>query len=206
MDLQVLRSIWPVFSAETREQIQTIGAKVLGLEQDPAGRDPDLMVTLKRLVHSLKGSAGSLGLEDIESVAHAIEDGIERFAPDAQLSREVVETTLQGLSAIEMAVARGDMGESPIIPGLAQLLSTLGTSSHGAEGQAEPEDGFAARGLSTLGALEAALGELCSPRVEDRALKVGSAVELAQALQAAAEANGDFTVVRLAEDAARGFG
>ena len=45
---QVLRSIWPIFAAETREQIQAIGTKVLGLEQGPAERDPDLLPSLKR--------------------------------------------------------------------------------------------------------------------------------------------------------------
>ena len=85
MDPQILRSIWPIFSAETREQIQAIGTKILGLEDAPAGRDPDLLPSLRRLVHSLKGSAASLGLSEIEQVVHAIEDGLARFRWDEQL-------------------------------------------------------------------------------------------------------------------------
>ena len=86
MDPQVLRSIWPIFSAETREQIQAIGENLIVLEKDPTGRDEDLLPSMKRLVHSLKGSAASLGLTDIEQIVHAIEDGLARFQPMDRLS------------------------------------------------------------------------------------------------------------------------
>ncbi|MFP2912260.1 Hpt domain-containing protein, partial [Pyxidicoccus sp. 3LFB2] len=126
MDAQLLRSIWPVFSAETREQIQAIGSKVLGLEGPAQEREPDLLPSLKRLVHSLKGSAASLGLDDIEQVVHAIEDGLAHFKPEERLARTVVESMLRGLSAIETAMSRGDAGQSPVVDGLGPLLASLG--------------------------------------------------------------------------------
>lgn len=126
MDPQLLRSIWPVFAAETREQIQAIGSKVLGLEQPAAAREPDLLPSLKRVVHSLKGSAASLGLDDIERVVHAIEDGLSHVNLEEPISRGAVEAMLRGLSAIENALNRGDAGEQPVVEGVAALLKALG--------------------------------------------------------------------------------
>ncbi|QSQ27778.1 response regulator [Pyxidicoccus parkwayensis] len=204
MDAQLLRSIWPVFSAETREQIQAIGSKVLGLEGPAHERETDLLPSLKRLVHSLKGSAASLGLDDIEQVVHAIEDGLAHFKPEEQLPRAVVESMLRGLSAIETAMGRGDAGQDPVVDGLGSLLTALGR-----EGAATASPGGAsggvAKGLDALESLEAALGALCSPDVPDRAAVVRTAVERARALRSAAESSGVEKVASLAEAAALGF-
>ena len=204
MDAQLLRSIWPVFSAETREQIQAIGSKVLGLEGPAQEREPDLLPSLKRLVHSLKGSAASLGLDDIERVVHAIEDGLSRFRPEERLPRDVVESMLRGLSAIEGAMARGDAGQSPGVDGLGPLLASLGHEGATAV-PAGGGGGGVVEGLDALESLEAALGALCSPDVPDRPGVVRTAVERARALRQAAESAGAEKVASLAEAAALGF-
>lgn len=207
MDPQLLRSIWPVFAAETREQIQAIGSKVLGLEQPAAAREPDLLPSLKRVVHSLKGSAASLGLDDIERVVHAIEDGLSHVNLEEPISRGAVEAMLRGLSAIENALNRGDAGEQPVVEGVAALLKALG---HGDAAAPTPEGAvdsgpLGEDGVKALAALEAALGRLVSPKVEDRAGAVRSAVERAHALRQSAEAVRAEQVASLAEAAALGF-
>ncbi|MCE9666891.1 response regulator [Myxococcus stipitatus] len=198
MDPQLLRSIWPVFSAETREQIQAIGAKVLGLEGPSREREGDLLPSLKRLVHSLKGSAASLGLDDIEQVVHAIEDSLVPVRSEAGLPRDAVETLLRGLSGIEAAMARGDAGDVPRVDGLAALLRSLGREVAATSGGADEEQ-------ESLDFLEAALGALCSPDVPDRAGIVRGAVERARELAAGAERTGAERVVALSEAAAAGF-
>ncbi|RKH20010.1 hybrid sensor histidine kinase/response regulator [Corallococcus sp. CA047B] len=207
MDPQLLRSIWPVFAAETREQIQAIGSKVLGLEQPAASREPDLLPSLKRVVHSLKGSAASLGLDDIERIVHAIEDGLSHVNVEEPISRTSVEAMLRGLSAIENALNRGDAGESPAVDGVQALLQALG---HGGEASSASDDAtdsgaLGGEGLKILSALEAALGRLVSPKVEDRAGAVRAAVERAHALRQSAEAAQAEQVAALAEAAALGF-
>ncbi|HYH96319.1 hybrid sensor histidine kinase/response regulator [Hyalangium sp.] len=212
MDPQVLRSIWPIFSAETREQIQAIGTKIMGLEEEPAGRDPDLLPSLKRLVHSLKGSAASLGLSEIEQVVHAIEDGLARFRGDEQLPREVVEVTLSGLASIEVALGRGDEGEEPSIDGLAGLLASLGKGGEVRTSSKEKDrekqhalERFRKDALQVLEKLEEALATLCSPNVPDRPSTVRSAVALARSIKSAAEAAQEARVAPLAEQTASGF-
>ncbi len=207
MDPQVLRSIWPIFSAETREQIEAIGTKVLGMEGDPTGRDPDLLPSLKRLVHSLKGSAASLGLSEIEQVVHAIEDGLARFRPDERMPREVVEATLSGLRSIEDALGRGDRGEEPSIDGLTALMSTLvrdGSKPRAGE-KSERNDGFHRDALAKLEKLEASLITLCSPNVPDRLDTVRAAVALARSIKDAADKAREARVAPLAERTAEGF-
>ncbi|WP_223634632.1 response regulator [Corallococcus sp. EGB] len=207
MDPQLLRSIWPVFAAETREQIQAIGSKVLGLEQPASAREPDLLPSLKRVVHSLKGSAASLGLDDIERIVHAIEDGLSHVDVDQPISRGAVEAMLRGLSAIENALNRGDAGEQPVVEGVAALLKALGHEAPAAS----PSDAAASSGplgedgLKALAALEAALSTLVSPKVEDRAGAVRAAVDQAHALRQSAEAVQADQVAALAEAAALGF-
>ncbi|MBN1210638.1 MAG: response regulator [Myxococcaceae bacterium] len=201
MDPQVLRSIWPIFSAETREQIEDIGKKVLGMEGDPTGRDPDLLPSLKRLVHSLKGSAASLGLSEIEQVVHAIEDGLARFRLDERMPREAVEATLSGLRSIEEALERGDQGEEPSIDGLTALMSALGRDG----GKPHAGEGFRKKALASLEKLEASLVTLCSPNVPDRVGTVRAAVALARSLKGEAEAAKEARVSPLAESTAVGF-
>jgi two-component system, chemotaxis family, sensor kinase CheA len=206
MEPSLLRSIWPVFSAETREQLQSIGAHLLGLEQRP--EDQEQLTELKRTVHSVKGSAASLGLGDIERLVHAIEDGLASCRPGQPLPSELVATTLRGLSAIERALDLGDAGQQPSVEALEALLASLGHQEAAAvvHKQASASGSpLRQEGLVLLEQLEPALGRLCSPVLEDRPAAVREAVGLAERLRAAAEVAGASTLAALARAAAAGF-
>ncbi|MCY1076625.1 hybrid sensor histidine kinase/response regulator [Archangium lansingense] len=207
MDPRVLRSLWPIFAAETREQLQTIGTAVLGLEQGTAEQAAEQLTALKREVHSLKGSAASLGLADIEQLVHAMEDALARCAPGHVPPPGLVEATLRSLSAMEAALNQGDSGEMPAIDGLASLLSALGRGGfeQATEVKAKVPAQFRRDGLQTLEKLEASLGRLCSPGLEDRPGAVWEAVGLAELLKAAANTAGISAVESLASSVRAGF-
>ncbi|PTL77385.1 response regulator [Vitiosangium sp. GDMCC 1.1324] len=207
MDPRVLRSLWPIFAAETREQLQTIGTAVLGLEQGTADQASEQLTALKREVHSLKGSAASLGLSDIEQLVHAIEDGLARCAPGHVPPPGLVECTLRSLSAIESALNRGDAGEMPTIEGLGPLLSALGRGGFEQATESKPKAPahFRRDGLQTLEKLESSLTRLCSPGLEDRPGAVWEAVGLAELLKAAANTVGISAVESLASSIRAGF-
>jgi two-component system, chemotaxis family, sensor kinase CheA len=207
MDPRVLRSLWPIFAAETREQLQTIGTAVLGLEQGTAEQAAEQLTALKREVHSLKGSAASLGLSDIEQLVHAIEDGLARCSPGHVPPPGLVDSTLRSLSAIEAALNRGDAGEPPAIEGLSSLLAGLGRRGleQVAETKTRAPAHFRREGLQTLEKLEAALGRLCSPGLEDRPGAVWEAVGLAELLKAAASVAGMNAVESFASSIRAGF-
>ncbi|MGZ3458090.1 MAG: Hpt domain-containing protein, partial [Archangium sp.] len=207
MDPRVLQSLWPIFAAETREQLQALGAAVLGLEQGTAEQAAEQLTALKREAHSLKGSAASLGLSDIEQLVHAIEDGLARCSPGHVPPPGLVESTLRSLSAIESALNRGDAGEMPVIEDLGALLSALGRGGfeQATEVKAKGPVHFRRDGLQTLEKLETSLGRLCSPGLDDRAGAVWEAVGLAELLKAAANTAGISAVERLASSIRAGF-
>jgi two-component system chemotaxis sensor kinase CheA len=60
------------FLTETTESMETLDNDLVMLEQNP--NDPDLLGNIFRLVHTIKGTCGFLGLPRLETVAHAGEN------------------------------------------------------------------------------------------------------------------------------------
>ena len=76
------------FLTETSENMDVLDVELVKLEQNP--NDPELLGNIFRLVHTIKGTCGFLGLPRLESVAHAgenilgkIRDGTIEVTPDA---------------------------------------------------------------------------------------------------------------------------
>jgi two-component system chemotaxis sensor kinase CheA len=92
------------FLTETNEAIDNLDVEIVRLEQDP--NDPDLLSGIFRLVHTIKGTCGFLGLPRLESVAHAGENILVKFR-DGELSvtPEAVTLILESLDAIKSLLA-----------------------------------------------------------------------------------------------------
>jgi two-component system, chemotaxis family, sensor kinase CheA len=65
-----------LFIGEALDHLGSIETCVLTLEKQP--RDPQALDDVFRPFHTVKASAGALGLTDVEEVAHAIEDLLDR--------------------------------------------------------------------------------------------------------------------------------
>jgi len=65
------------FLTETSESIAKVDAEMVRLEQNP--NDPALLGDIFRLVHTIKGTCGFLGLPRLEHVAHAAENVLGKF-------------------------------------------------------------------------------------------------------------------------------
>jgi len=173
MEKALLDQIWPIFSAETREHLEAISKGVLELEEDPT-RTPALE-GVRRTAHSLKGSAGSLGLTALERLAHAIEGSLAGFDPAKGMARATVLAALDGVQAIEDALAAGDAGGEVNVPRLPELLAALGA--------APPEESA----LSLVERLEEACSDLVRPLEDaERRARAASAAEVARRLARAA--------------------
>ncbi|MEZ6115004.1 MAG: chemotaxis protein CheW [Pirellulaceae bacterium] len=61
------------FVEESLHQLSDVENQLLQIEEQGADIDVDLVNTVFRAVHSVKGTAGFLGLEKIQSLAHALE-------------------------------------------------------------------------------------------------------------------------------------
>lgn len=65
------------FLTETNENLGFLDVELVKLEQNP--NNPDLLANIFRLVHTIKGTCGFLGLPRLESVAHASENILGKF-------------------------------------------------------------------------------------------------------------------------------
>lgn len=93
------------FLTETNESLDTVDNELVRLEQNP--NDKAVLDNIFRLVHTIKGTCGFLGLPRLESVAHAAENVLGNFR-DGKLTvnSELVSLILQALDAIKV-ILRG---------------------------------------------------------------------------------------------------
>ncbi|MEM8799685.1 MAG: chemotaxis protein CheW [Pseudomonadota bacterium] len=101
------------FLTETAESIDEVDAEVVKLEQDPNNRN--VIDNIFRLVHTIKGTCGFLGLPRLEAVAHASENVLGKFRDGAlDVTPAYVTVILQSLDQIKaiLAVLEAE-GEEP---------------------------------------------------------------------------------------------
>ena len=74
MDFQdeELNEILNIFRVESEDIIKRLNSSLLSLEKKPS--DMDLIVLLFRDAHSLKGAARMIGFNNIQNLAHKMED------------------------------------------------------------------------------------------------------------------------------------
>ncbi len=98
-----------IFTEEAREHLEQWEQALLALERTPA--DKDLIHQLFRSVHTLKGSAGMIGLGELQRLTHHLEAALQEARDaGAQLSAATVEALFNGLDLSRRVVdsfARG---------------------------------------------------------------------------------------------------
>ncbi len=70
------------FLAESAEQIEAASAQVVEFERNPA--DAALIASIFRLVHTIKGTCGFLGLNRLQKLTHAAESLIGQLREGAE--------------------------------------------------------------------------------------------------------------------------
>ena len=123
-----LRSL---FKIECEERLQHLDDGLLRLEKIPA--DPPLLEDLFREAHSLKGAARMMGLNDIQTLAHHLEDALGAAKKgEASLSKDAVAEMFQTLDTIR-GLVREAVSEQPIA---AQSNANFGLQN----GESTPEN------------------------------------------------------------------
>lgn len=88
-----------VFLQEAETLIESLDEQIVRLEQD--GASDDLIGEIFRVAHTLKGSSGMLGLEDMARLTHAMEDLFDRVRKGTMgINQDVVDVLLQCLDGI----------------------------------------------------------------------------------------------------------
>ena len=76
------------FLTETNEGLDVVDLELVRFEQDP--NNAKILDNIFRLVHTIKGTCGFLGLPRLEALAHAAETLMGRFRDGAPVTGEAV--------------------------------------------------------------------------------------------------------------------
>jgi two-component system chemotaxis sensor kinase CheA len=140
------------FLTETSENLSVLDLELVKLEQNP--NDPELLGNIFRLVHTIKGTCGFLGLPRLEAVAHAgenvlgkIRDGVLQVTPEAvSLVLAALDRIKTILAALEATEAEPEGDDSPLIDD----LNALANSADGGPRPAPPASGHASAPAAML--------------------------------------------------------
>lgn len=136
------------FLTETAESIEVVDNELVTLEKDPNNKE--ILGNIFRLVHTIKGTCGFLGLPRLESVAHSSENVLGKFRDgDIEVTPDSITVVLESLDQIKEILAeleataiepQGD--DSALIARLDAIISGGGSPAPAAaetEQVAEPE-------------------------------------------------------------------
>jgi len=87
------------FLTETNEHLETVDVEMVRFEQDP--NNQAILSNIFRLVHTIKGTCGFLGLPRLEALAHAAETLMGRFRDGMPVTTAAVSLILSTLDRIK---------------------------------------------------------------------------------------------------------
>lgn len=122
------------FLTETAENLDVVDVEVVKLEQDPNNRE--VLSNIFRLVHTIKGTCGFLGLPRLEAIAHAAENVLGKFRTgEMTVSPDAVTLILESLDRIKEILAALASTQQEPEGSDADLITRLDDT---AEGRAAP--------------------------------------------------------------------
>jgi two-component system chemotaxis sensor kinase CheA len=111
------------FLVESREILESVGEQLIALERRPGDRD--LLNSIFRGFHTIKGGGGFLGLDELVEVCHTTEDIFNLLRQgDKTVSADLMDTVLQALDVVNGMFARLESGQE-LEPASPALLAAL---------------------------------------------------------------------------------
>ncbi|MAG96154.1 MAG: hypothetical protein CMM08_05650 [Rhodospirillaceae bacterium] len=99
------------FLTETNESLEVIDNELVTLEKNPDS--PDILDNIFRLVHTIKGTCGFLGLPRLESVAHSAENVLGKVRDGIlPISGDIVTIVLEALDRLKSIMAELEATEA----------------------------------------------------------------------------------------------
>ncbi|RKH54138.1 hybrid sensor histidine kinase/response regulator [Corallococcus llansteffanensis] len=128
----MLQGLVAGFAVEAQEVIQKVTMDLLELEREGLENDAlaKIYTRLGRHLHTLKGSAASLGLQDLGDIAHRLEDALAPLKATTQkMPRPVVDILLHGLDLFMLRAQAHADGRGDYLPDPAAALAQLVASA-----------------------------------------------------------------------------
>ncbi|MEQ8813713.1 MAG: chemotaxis protein CheW [Thalassobaculum sp.] len=120
------------FLTETAESLSALDVELVRLEQNP--NDQALLSNIFRLVHTIKGTCGFLGLPRLESVAHASENVLGKVRDgELEVTPTAITLVLESLDCIKALLAALEATEAEPEGDDADLIARLNALAEGSD-------------------------------------------------------------------------
>jgi two-component system, chemotaxis family, sensor kinase CheA len=106
--------ILEIFRGEAGERLDRMVTTLLALEA--GGPTPDAVDSLFRDAHSIKGSAGMVGMAEVQAIAHTMEDSLEGPRDEGVFPLELTDTLLKATDELRHLVGLDNGGDAPEEP------------------------------------------------------------------------------------------
>ena len=120
------------FLTETGEHLDVVDVELVRFEREPGNET--ILRNIFRLVHTIKGTCGFLGLPRLEALAHAAETLMGKFRDGMPVTSEAVTLKLI-LAELERSATEPEGADADLIGG----LETLAAAARAAESEPEPQ-------------------------------------------------------------------
>src|SRR5690349_2794515 len=137
------------FLTETSESLDTVDNQLVRFEQEP--NNAKILDNIFRLVHTIKGTCGFLGLPRLEALAHAGETLMGKFRDGMPVTAEAVTLILSSIDRIKEILAGLEATEAEPEGNDRDLIDQL--------------EAMVERGTAAMAAGEAAAPEMAEPKV-----------------------------------------
>src|SRR5262245_62109011 len=91
------------FLIETNESLDVVDVELVRFEQEP--NNAEILGNVFRLVHTIKGTCGFLGLPRLEALAHAAETLMSKFRDGMPVTADAVSLVLASIDRIKEILA-----------------------------------------------------------------------------------------------------
>ncbi|HEX8664829.1 MAG TPA: hybrid sensor histidine kinase/response regulator [Beijerinckiaceae bacterium] len=125
------------FLTETGEHLDVVDVELVRFERDP--NNETILRNIFRLVHTIKGTCGFLGLPRLEALAHAAETLMGKFRDGLPVTTDAVTLILSTLDRIKQILAELERTAAEPEGGDADLIGNLETLALAAPAPAVPE-------------------------------------------------------------------
>src|SRR5436305_6005173 len=98
------------FLAETNESIDVVDVELVRFEQDP--NNAKILGNIFRLVHTIKGTCGFLGLPRLETLAHAAETLMGKFRDGMPVTGDAVTLILSTIDRLKEVLGGLEQNEA----------------------------------------------------------------------------------------------
>lgn len=140
-ELDEMKAIIDEFMVETEELMSQLDSDLVAIEKSPD--DLDLLNRIFRSAHTIKGTSGFLGFNELSKLTHKMEDVLNRLRKgELKLSPEMMDTLLECVDYLkEMLADIADNGKE-IPRDLSDILAKLAGAEQGmvAEAGGEPAE------------------------------------------------------------------